>query len=81
MSFQYFLPATAISEDNGRFDLFFLLAILCKISDTQSEVEIAGVTNRTYPEPARYYREIVFPLEKDAQWTVGDDMCAFTYHP
>jgi len=81
MSFQYFLPATAISEDNGRFDLFFSLAILWKISNAQSEVELAGVTDRTYPEPAGYHRQIVCPLEKDAQWTVDNDMRAFTYHP
>jgi len=81
MSFQYFLSATAISEDNGRFDLFLSLAILCKISNAQSEVELASVTDRTYPEPAGYHREIVCPLEKDAQWTVSDDISAFSYHP
>jgi len=66
---------------NGRFDLFFSLAMLCRISNGQSEVELTAVTDRTYQELAVYRRQIAFHLEKGTQWTVGDEMNTFTHHP
>jgi len=81
MSFQYCPSAIARSESNRRLDLFFSLAILCRISKAQSEVELAVVTNRTYLELAGCPRQIVHHLEKGSQWTVGDEMNAFTHYP
>ena len=79
--FEYFLCAIARSENNRRFDLFLSLAILCKISNAQSEVKLAAVTDRAYLKLVGYHRLIVGHLEKDAQRTVGDEMNAFTHHP
>jgi len=56
--FQYSLFAIATSENNGRFDLYLSLAILCKISNAQSEMELPAVTDRMYLELAGYHRQI-----------------------
>jgi len=61
---------------NRRFDLFLSLAMLCRISNAQSEVELAAVTDRTHRELAGYHRQIAFHLEKGAQRIVGDEMNA-----
>ena len=44
-------------------------------------VKMAAATDRTYLELGGHHRQIVCYLEEGAQWTVGDEMSAFTHHP